>query len=134
MSPYQNIAEITASTIRSQYAYIFNTVVEIYKFYHVGAKVSARFEDVKTIVEEMYKEETLSTYLYESLKEIFEKYPILRPDNLKKSYLNDSKKTQETLNRLEELVLTIQADISLELHDIIEEDKELYLRRYFDGL
>lgn len=132
MSPYENERDLAGSTLRSKYAFIFNTVVEIYKFYHIKAKVSSQFEKVKELTETLYKEERLSDYLYESLKVLFKLYPTLIPVELAKMYKNDVKNTLKKLEEIDELLLIAIGDLSQELSDIIKEDKDAYLRSMYD--
>lgn len=132
MSPYENERDLAGSTLRSKYAFIFNTVVEIYKFYHIKAKVSCKFDKVQEITETLHKEEKLSDYLYESLKVLFKLYPTLIPAELAKMYKKDTKNAVKKLEEIDELLLIAIGDLSQELSDIIKEDKDAYLRSVYD--
>lgn len=129
MSPYKNEYELHASNVRSQYAYLFSTVAEIYKFHYLNKKVSSRFEDIKRVSEEMHNDEKLSTYLYESLQEVFKLYPTLLPAEVKRRFKENGTNEWERINKIGELLMIIQADLSLELHDLIINDREEFLRK-----
>ena len=129
MSPYER-PDYSASELRTKYAYVFSTIAEIYKYYHHEEKVGTRFEEVVKLVNQLNKEERLSEYLYESLKDLFEQYPTLLPGVVQNGYETNENKEIEHLNRLGGLLSLVQSDLSLELHELLKEEKERYVKKY----
>ena len=129
MSPYKR-PDYSASELRTKYAYTFSTIAEIYKYYHHEEKVGTRFEEIVKLVDQLNKEERLSEYLYESLKDLFEQYPTLLPGVVQKGYETNENKEIEHLNRLGGLLSLVQSDLSLELHELLKEEKERYVKKY----
>ena len=129
MSPYEK-PYYSASELRTKYAYVFSTIAEIYKYYHRGEKVGMRFEEVVKLVNQLKEEERLTEYLYESLEDLFKQYPTLLPGEVQKGYETNESKETEHLNRLGGLLSLVQSDLSLELHDLLKEEKERYVKKY----
>lgn len=123
MSPYNN-NDHGAGELRTKFAYLFGTVVEIYRLYHQDEKVAARFEKVVELTQKLYDDEIIDDYLYESLKVVYNHYPYLLPGEVKKGYEENRTKEVQMLNRLYELLTMTQGDLSQRLHDIIMEDNE----------
>ena len=129
MSPYER-PDYSASELRTKYAYVFSTIAEIYKYYHREEKVGTRFEEVVKLVNQLKEEERLTEYLYESLEDLFKLYPTLLPGEVQKGYETNESKEIEHLNRLGGLLSFVQSDLSLELHDLLKEEKERYVKKY----
>ena len=125
MSPLENY-DHGASELRTKFAYLFDTVVEIYRLYHQNEKVATRFEKVVDLTEKLFEEEIIDMYLYESLKMVYNQYPLLLPGVVKKGYEENRTKEVQLLNRLYELLSMTQSDLSQRLHDILVEDSERF--------
>ena len=119
-----------AGEIRTKYAYLFSTIVELYRYYHLNAKPNTRFESVKELAKELFEEGCLSEYLYESIQEAFRLYPTLLPGVVQQELERDEAKETEHLNKLYALLSITQADLSQQLHDVIVEDREHYLKQF----
>ena len=134
MSPNENY-DHGASELRTKYAYLFSTLVEIYKLYHQEEKPATRFETVVELTQKLYEEEVIDDYIYESLQVVYKEYPTLLPGVVKEGYDKDREKELEHLNRLYGLLSITQRDLSLRLHDIIQEDvenfKKSWARRHY---
>ena len=123
MSPYEN-HDHGASELRTNYAYLFDVVVRIYKLYHQNEKVATRFENAVEITQKLYDEKIFDDYMLESLKGLFKLYPTLLPGVVQKGYEENREKEIKHLNKLYELLLITQRDLSEVLYDILEEDQE----------
>ena len=119
-----------AGEIRTKYAYLFSTIAELYRCYHLNAKPDTRFESIKGLAKELFDEGNLSEYLYESLQETFRLYPTLLPGVVQQAYETNEKQETEHLNRLYALLSIAEADLSQQLHDVIVEDSEHYLKQF----
>lgn len=60
--------------LRSKFSFLFGCIAELYRF-HYGEKRSTKFDDIKSAVEEMKKDEKISEYLSVNLESVFSKYP-----------------------------------------------------------
>ena len=76
MSPYdynddafwrEREKETIVTDVRHNFAFVFQQVVMIHKFYYPDSKLSTKAEEVMEAVLKMYKEGKLSDYLYENL-------------------------------------------------------------------
>ncbi len=132
MSPYEHDAG--AGELRTKYAYLFDTVVEIYRLYHQNEKVATRFEIVVELTQKLYKEEIFDDYIFESLTAVYKLYPTLLPGVVQKGYEDNREKEIEHLNKLYELLSISQSDLSQLYHDIwakaYEKFKNDWLRKY----
>ena len=126
MSP--NECDASASELRTKYAYLFDTVVEIYRLYHQNEKVAARFETVVELTQKLYEEEAIDDYIFESLTAVYKLYPTLLPGVVQKGYEDNREKEIEHLNKLYELLSITQSDLSQLYHDIWVEDRERFKR------
>ena len=129
MSPNENY-DHGASELRTKYAYLFSTIVEIYKFYHQEEKPATRFETVVELTKKLYEEERIDDYIFESLQLVYKEYPTLLPGEVQKGYEEDREKELNHLNKLYELLSITQRDLSLRLHDIIKEDVENFKKSW----
>lgn len=125
MSPYEN-HDHGASELRTNYAYLFDVVVRIYKLYHQNEKVATRFETVVELTQKLYKEEIFDDYIFESLTAVYKLYPTLLPGVVQKGYEDNREKEIEHLNKLYELLSITQSDLSQLYHDIWVEDRESF--------
>ncbi len=124
MSPNEH--DSGAGELRTKYAYLFNTVVELYRLFHQNEKVAARFEMVVELTQKLYKEEIFDDYIFESLMAVYKLYPTLLPGVVKKGYEDNREKEIEHLNKLYELLSMTQSDLSQVYHDIWVEDCERF--------
>jgi len=134
MSPYEN-HDHGASELRTNYAYLFDVVVRIYKLYHQNEKVATRFETVVELTQKLFDEGVFDEYIYESLKSVYKEYPTLLPGVVQKGYETNRENEIEHLNKLYELLSITQSDLSQTFHDILVEDRERFkndwLRRHY---
>ena len=133
MSPYEH--DHGAGELRTKYAYLFDTVVEIYRLYHQNEKVATRYERVVELTQKLYQEEIFDDYIFESLQAVYKQYPTLLPGVVQKGYEENREKEIEHLNKLYELLSMTQSDLSQLFHDILVEDRERFkndwLRRHY---
>ena len=99
-----------ASELRTKYAYLFSTIVEIYKYYHQEEKPATRFETVVELTKKLYEEERIDDYIFESLQLVYKEYPTLLPGEVQKGYEEDREKELNHLNKLYELLSITQRD------------------------
>ena len=125
MSPNENY-DHGASELRTKYAYLFSTLVEIYKLYHQEEKPASIFETVVELTQKLYEEEIFDDYIFESLTAVYKLYPTLLPGVVQKGYEDNREKEIEHLNKLYELLSMIQSDLSQLYHDIWVEDCERF--------
>ena len=125
MSPYEE-HDHGAGELRTKYAYIFGTVVEIYRLYHQNEKVTTRYEKVVELTQKLHQEEIFDDYMFESLQAVYKKYPTLLPGVVQKGYKENREKEIEHLNKLYGLLSITQSDLSQLLHDILVEDRERF--------
>ena len=129
MSPYENY-DHGASELRTHYAYLFDVVVRIYKLYHQNEKVATRYETVVELTLKLYDEEIFDDYIFESLKAVYKLYPTLLPGVVQKGYEENREKEIKHLNKLYELLLITQRDLSEVLYDILKEDQERFKKEW----
>lgn len=129
MSPYEH--DHGAGELRTKYAYLFDTVVEIYRLYHQNEKVATRFEIIVELTQKLYKEEIFDDYIFESLTAVYKLYPTLLPGVVQKGYEDNREKEIEHLNKLYELLSITQSDLSQLYHDIWVEDRERFRDEWF---
>ena len=145
MSPYdynddafwrEREKETIVTDVRHNFAFVFNQVVMIHKFYYLNSKLSTKSEEVMEAVEKMYKEGKLSDYLYENLISAYKQYPTMLIGNLKDEEKKIGREKQfERLKKLKEFLTILIGDLSEELHDLIEAqndaEKQAIIRNYF---
>lgn len=81
---------INPPLLRSKFSFLFGCIAELYRL-HYGEKRSTKFDDIKSAVEEMKKDEKISEYLSINLDSILSKYPDLVPgraETLSRDYLD----------------------------------------------
>ena len=110
---------VSASTVRSKYARVFECAVELYNI-RTNERVSTKFEDVVKITEEMYENKCLSDYLYENLKEIFKLYPTMLPGKVASGYKENPIEEEKRLNQLDDLLSLLIRDLNNEIADVAE--------------
>ena len=126
MSPYENY-DHGAGELRTKYAYLFTTVAEMYRLYHPREKITPRFENVEELTQKLYDDKVIDDYLFDSLKDVYSKYPSLLPAVVAQGYKEDKVKENEHLNKLFELLSITQGELSQLYHDIIEEDQDRFM-------
>ena len=62
--------DISVSETRSKFAFLFNSIAELYRFYY-GKKLSTKFDDVKKMEEVLVKDGSLNDYLQSNLDSAF---------------------------------------------------------------
>ena len=129
MSPYEN-HDHGAGELRTNYAFVFETIVRIYKLYHQNEKVPSRFENAVELTQKLFREGIFDDYMLESLQSLFEQYPTLLPGVVQKGYEENREKEIKHLNKLYELLLITQRDLSEVLYDILEEDQERFKKEW----
>ena len=119
-----------ASELRTKYAYIFSTIVEIYRLYHQNEKIDAKFETVVELTKKLSEEGVFDDYISQSLNTLYTLYPSLLPVMVSLAYQSNKDKETAYLNKLYKLLIISQSDLSQLLHDLIMEDREHYLKRF----
>ena len=146
MSPYdynddafwrEREKETIVTDVRHNFAFVFQQVVMIHKFYYPDSKLSTKAEEVMEAVLKMYKEGKLSDYLYENLVSAYKQYPTMLIGNLKEEDKQVGREKQfERLKKLKEFLTILIGDLSEELHELIEEqnnaEKRAFIRDYFN--
>ncbi len=145
MSPYdiyddafwrEREKETIVTDVRHNFAFVFQQVVMIHKFYYPDSQLSTKAEEVMEAVLKMYKEGKLSDYLYENLVSAYKQYPTMLIGNLKEEDKQVGREKQfERLKKLKEFLTILIGDLSEELHDLIEAqndaEKQAIIRNYF---
>ena len=124
--------------IRHSYGFIFSQIEQIFQFYYpdYNKKLSKKAEDIETRIQILYKDKSISEYLYLNFFAVYTQYPTLLPGNLAKERSKDGEEKQyERLSKLKQLLNLYIGDLSDELSEIIKSkmdaaDKEL-IREYF---
>ena len=126
MSPYEQNFRASPSSLRTKYAYLFDTIIQLYRFSFASPdeKVSKRADDIWPIIEKMHESKALNDYLYSSLEEVFRLYPSLLPGVVSKAFEEDEEKERAHLDRLDKLLSIVQGDLSSELSDLIDQQYE----------
>ena len=129
--------QIVVSEIRSNYAFIFGQIIQLYKIHYPYEKgLSTRAEEVTKRVEKLYSDKRIEEYIYENYLSIMKQYPTMLAGELAKERLSAGVDKQlERLNNLKQLLDLFIGDLSMELGDLIDqfikEDKKEFLRQYF---
>ena len=122
----ENKLPVSAAAIRTKYAQVFEMVAQIYQM-KTNEKVSRQFEDIKRITETLYKNNILSDYLYENLKQVYDLYPNLLPGNVISGYKKDSEEEERKLSKINDLLVLLINDLNDEISDIAESIAERQL-------
>ena len=129
--------EVIVTDIRHSFAFVFQQVVMIHKFYYTDSKLSTKAEEVMEAAKKMFEKEQISEYLYENLLSAYKQYPTMLIGNLKDEEKKIGREKQfERLKNLREFLTILIGDLSEELHELIEEqsdtEKRAYIREYFN--
>ena len=123
--------------VRHNFAFVFQQVVMIHKFYYPDSNLSTKAEEVIEASKKMFEKEQLSEYLYENLLSAYKQYPTMLIGNLKDEEKKIGREKQfERLSKLREFLTILIGDLSEELHELIEEqndaEKRAFIREYFN--
>ena len=146
MSPYdiyddafwrEREKETIVTDVRHNFAFVFQQVVMIHKFYYRDSKLSTKAEEVMEAAKQMFEKEQLSEYLFENLLSAYKQYPSMLIGNLKDEEKRIGREKQfERLSKLKEFLTILIGDLSEELHELIEEqndaEKRAFIREYFN--
>ena len=146
MSPYdynddafwrEREKETIVTDVRHNFAFVFQQVVMIHKFYYRDSKLSTKAEEVMEASKQMFEKEQLSEYLYENLLSAYKQYPTMLIGNLKDEEKKIGREKQfERLKKLKEFLTILIGDLSEELHELIAEqndaEKQAIIREYFN--
>lgn len=133
----ESLRQMLVSEIRSNYAFIFGQIIQMYKIHYPYEKgLSTRAEEVTKRVEKLYSDKRIEEYIYENYLSIMKQYPTMLAGELAKERLSAGVDRQlERLNNLKQLLDLFIGDLSMELGDLIDEsikeDKKEFLRQYF---
>lgn len=124
------------TNVRHNFAFVFQQVVMIHKFYYTDYNLSTKAEEVMEAPKKMFEKEQLSEYLYENLLSAYKPYPTMLIGNLKDEEKKIGREKQfERLEKLKESLTILIGDLSLGLHDLIEAqndaEKQAIIRNYF---
>ena len=122
MSP-DELNFVSASEVRSRYAFVFECVIQLYDF-RFSKKPSKRFEEVVKATEELHDVEALSDYLYENLKVLYELYPSMMPGKVEEGYKKNRNAEEERLTRLDKLLGIVIGDLCGEIQEISDKASE----------
>ena len=95
MSPYdynddafwrEREKETIVTDVRHNFAFVFQQVVMIHKFYYTDSNLSTKAEEVMEAAKKMFEKEQLSEYLYENLLSAYKQYPTMLIGNLKELF------------------------------------------------
>ena len=145
MSPYdynddafwrEREKETIVTDVRHNFAFVFQQVVMIHRFYYTDSNLSTKAEEVMEVAKKMFEKEQLSEYLYENLLSAYKQYPTMLIGNLKDEEKTIGWEKQfERLKKLKEFLIILNGDLSEELHDLIEAqndaEKQAIIRNYF---
>ena len=146
MSPYdynddafwhEREKETIVTDVRHNFAFVFQQVVMIHKFYYADSNLSTKAEEVMDAAKKMFEKEQLSEYLYENLLSAYKQYPTMLIGNLKDEEKKIGRERQfDRLKKLKEFLTILIGDLSEELHELIEEqndaEKRAFIREYFN--
>lgn len=129
--------ETIVTDVRHNFAFVFQQVVMIHKFFYRNSKLSTKAEEVMEAAKKMFEKEQLSEYLYENLLSAYKHYPTMLIGNLKDEEKKIGKEKQfERLKKLKEFLTILIGDLSEELHELIAEqndaDKRAFIREHFN--
>lgn len=122
MSP-DELKFTSATEVRSQYAFVFECVTQLYNF-RFNKKPSKKFEDVVKATEELHETEAISDYLYESLKVLYELYPSMLPGKVEEGYKKNREAEEERLYRLSKLLSIATGDLCGEIQELSDKASE----------
>lgn len=103
MSPYdynddvlwsEREKETIVTDVRHNFAFVFQQVVMINKFYYTDSNLSTKVDEVMESSKKMFEKEQLSEYLYKNLLSAYKQYPTMLIGNLK----DEEKKIGEKSN------------------------------------
>lgn len=145
MSPDQNFnngdyleQQTIVQDIRHNYGFIFSQITELFSFYHpdYNKKLSKKSDDIETRIQILFKEQSLSEYLYRNFLVVYAEYPTLLPSKLvKEKEVIGKEKQFERLTKLKELLLIYIGELSEEISDVLnkqmEYDKKILFKDYY---
>lgn len=125
------------SEIRGLYAFIFNEIVQLYKFYYPNEKgLSTKADDVGRLIRTLYERHDIDEYLVDNFDSVMRQYPTMLAGELaKEKDVVGILKQNERLSNLKQLLQLYVADLSEEIGDVIKArddyDKKELIRKYF---
>lgn len=145
MSPYdynddalwsEREKETIVTDVRHNFAFVFQQVVMINKFYYTDSNLSTKVDEVMESSKKMFEKEQLSEYLYKNLLSAYKQYPTMLIGNLKDEEKKIGREKQfERLKKLKDFLTILIGDLSEELHELVEEqndaEKRAIIREYF---
>lgn len=122
--------------VRHNFAFVFQQVVMINKFYYTDSNLSTKVDEVMESSKKMFEKEQLSEYLYKNLLSAYKQYPTMLIGNLKDEEKKIGREKQfERLKKLKYFLTILIGDLSEELHELVEEqndaEKRAIIREYF---
>jgi len=117
------VFQASASEARSRYALVFSLVAELSNLVN-GEKPDTKFEVIKVVTDDLFKDGCLNDYLYENLKNLYNLYPELLPGRVSEDYQKDEKKEQEKINGINNLLMIMIQDLNNEIKDRAEQIAE----------
>ena len=115
--------DFSVGETRSKFAFLFNSIAELYRFYY-GKKLSSKFEDVKKMKETLLADGHLDDYLQSNLENAFAMYPTLLPGVVAQNFRKDAKKEQARIGNLSAFLDILIGDVCGEINDKVDEMKE----------
>lgn len=110
---------VNVSSIRAKYAYVFELIVQLYQL-KTSEKVSNKFETIVNVTEDMYENKTLSDYIYENLKQVYDLYSLLLPGNAASGYKENHLKEEKRFNQIDDLLSLLIRELNEEIRDTAE--------------
>ena len=124
--------------IRHNYGFIFSQITQLFAIYYpdYNKELSKRAEDIEARIQILYKDKSISEYLYLNFFSVYKQYQTLLPGNLAKERKEIGEDKQfGRLKKLKDLLLLYISDLSDEISDVIdrqiEHDKKVAIRGYF---
>lgn len=122
--------------VRHNFAFVFQQVVMINKFYYTDSNLSTKVDEVMESSKKMFEKEQLSEYLYKNLLSAYKQYPTMLIGNLKDEEKKIGREKQfERLKKLKDFLTILIGDLSEELKELVEEqndaEKRAIIREYF---
>lgn len=119
----------TASSVRSKYAFLYSCIAELYRFRY-GKKTSTKVEEIKQAVNVLKNDNYISDYISENLANLFEQYKTLVPGNSERLMQIDRSAEIKRLCCLSSLVDDQIKEVCAEISQVIDDDREHYMKMY----
>ena len=110
--------------LKKKASVVLALVAEIYKIHYSRGVVSFEFENCFQYAIKMHDEGKLSDELYDEVENVYKWHVVIMPAFVDAGFELNKEKHKERLNKYAAILLMAESDLALELHRLIEEERD----------